>query len=313
MRAKIFKGTVLLITNNESLKDSLQRALLHAGYGIRIVRSQEAGLDVVQDINPTIAVVDRRESGFSRLHHEMPLHPPIVTVMYHNEACHEQHCVMDIEDGAARAVCNASPDMIVALLGAVLRRQRWERTVPERYVAESMTVDLQKYEVTVGATPVHTSATEFRILKSLVATPGHFVSRTALLDHVWGEGFAVGSHTLDVHISSLRRKLNVNGTSPDLILTVKGLGYKLRSMTSPVETPLLEPYRSVTHVIQHPSVVAYQTPGKTVNVPGVGGSQWKHNPDRHVSARYRIKPLYHGDQGRAEKERGLSVHTGFRE
>ncbi len=298
MRAKIFKGTVLLITNNESLKDSLQRALLHAGYGIRIVRSQEEGLDVVQDINPTITVVDRRESGFSRLHHEIPLHPPIVTVMYHNEACHEQHCVMDIEDGAARAVCNASPGMIVALLGAVLRRQRWEQTGPERYVAEGMTVDLQKYEVTVGATPIHTSATEFRILKSLVATPGHFVSRTALLDHVWGEGFAVGSHTLDVHISSLRRKLNLNGTSPALILTVKGLGYKLRSMTSTVEAPLHQaiPLSDSRDTASLRSWL-YQTRSKTVNVPGVGGSQWRHKPDRHISARYRIKPLYHRDQG----------------
>jgi DNA-binding response OmpR family regulator len=295
MLAKIFRGTVLLVTNNEGLRDSLQRALLQVGYGIRVVRSQEEGLDVVQDINPAILVVDRRESGFSRLHHEMPLHPPIITVMYHPEPCHEQHCVIDIEDGAARAVCNASPGMIVALLGAVLRRQRWDRTVPERYVAEGMTIDFQKYVVTVGGTPVHTSATEFRILKSLVVTPGHFVSRTALLDHVWGEGFAVGSHTLDVHISSLRRKLNHNGASTALILTVKGLGYKLRSMPSSAEAPPIKPYRSVTHPIEHPSVLVYQTRTKTV--PGVGGSQWRHKPDRHISARYRIKPLYHRDQG----------------
>jgi len=297
MRAKIFKGTVLLVSNNEGLRDRLQRALLQVSYGIRVVRSQEEGLDVVRDINPAILVVDRRESGFSRLHHEMPLHPPIVTVMYHTEACHEQHCVIDIEDGAARAVCNASPGMIVALLGAVLRRQRWEQTLPERFVAEGMTIDFQKYVVTVGGTPVHTSATEFRILKSLVATPGHFVSRTTLLDHVWGEGFAVGSHTLDVHISSLRRKLNHDGASPALILTVKGLGYKLRSTASPVEAPFLQPFRSAAHVIAHSSVPIYQTRNRAVDVPGIGGSQWRHKPDRHISARYRIKPLYYRGQG----------------
>jgi DNA-binding response OmpR family regulator len=297
MRAKIFKGTVLLVSNNEGLRDSLQRALLQVGYGIRVVRSQEEGLDVARDINPSILIVDRRESGFSRLHHEMPLHPPIITVMYHTEACHEQHCVIDIEDGATRAVCNASPSMIVALLGAVLRRQRWERTIPERYVAEDMTVDFQKYVVTVGGTPVHTSATEFRILKSLVATPGHFVSRTTLLDHVWGEGFAIGSHTLDVHISSLRRKLSHNGASPAFILTVKGLGYKLRSMTSPAAAPLLKPDRSMTHVVQHSSALGYQTHNRTVAAPGVGSSQWRHKPNRHISARYRVKPLYDRDQG----------------
>ena len=271
MRAKIFKGTVLLVTGNEDLRDGLQRALLRAGYGIRIVRSQEEGFNVMQDINPTILVVDRRESGFSRLHHEMPLHTPIVTVMYHTEICYEQHCVMDIEDGAARAVCNASPAMIVALLGAVLRRQRWERTVPERYVAEGMTIDFQKYVVTVGGAPVHTSATEFRILKSLVVTPGHFVSRTTLLDHVWGEGFAVGSHTLDVHISSLRRKLNPNGSSPELILTMKGLGYKLRSILLPVETPLIQPHHTASPGIGHLSLRPYRPPTHAMNVSGGGG------------------------------------------
>src|SRR5262245_6072706 len=137
----IFRGTVMLVTNNKVLRDCLQGALLQVGYGIRVVRSQEEGLDIVQDVNPAIVVVDRRESGFSRLHHEMHLDLPIVTVMYHTEACHEQHCVMDIEDGATRAVCNASPGIIVALLGAVLRRQRWDGPTPDRYVAEDVTID----------------------------------------------------------------------------------------------------------------------------------------------------------------------------
>jgi DNA-binding response OmpR family regulator len=297
MPAKIFRGTVLLVTSNEYLKNCLQRALLRTGYGIRIVRNQEEGLEVMQDINPAILVVDRRESGFSRLHHEMPFHPPIVTVMYHTAACDERHCVLDLEDGAARAVCNASPAMIVALLGAVLRRQRWERTVPERYVSADVTIDLQKYEVTVGTKPVQLSPTEFRIIKSLVAAPGHYLSRHALLDHVWGEGFAIIPHALDVHMSSLRRKLNPNGTDPELILTVKGLGYKLRPMTLPAEVLSIQPFRSATPEIGHPSPRPYLPRTHAVHVSGFGGSQWRHKPDRPVSARYRIKPVYHGDEG----------------
>ena len=292
MRAKMFNGTVLLVTSNDSLTGSLQRALLQAGYGIRIVRSQEEGLGVMHDINPTIVVVDRRESGFSRLHHEMPLHSPIVTVMFHPEACNEEHCVMDLEDGATRAVCNASPAMIVALLGAVLRRQRWERTVPERYVTEGMSVDLQKYEVTVGATPVQTSPTEFRILKSLLAAPGHYVSRTALHDHVWGEGFAVSPHALDVHIFSLRRKLNPDGSCPECILTLKGVGFKLRSIFLPVEASSIRTYRSASPEIDHLSFRPYQPRAHAVNVSGFGGSRSKHKTDHRISTRYRITPVY---------------------
>lgn len=291
MRAKIFQGTVLLVTSSGYLKDRLQKALLQAGYGIRTVRSQEDAFTVMQDINPAILVVDRRESGFSRLHHEMPLHLPIVTVMYHADVCDEQHCVIDLEEGAARAVCNASPAMIVALLGAVLRRQRGERTVPERYVADGVTIDLQRYEVMAGATSVQTSQTEFRILKSLVAAPGHFLSRKALLDHVWGEGFSVCPHTLDVHISALRRKLNPNGSSPEVILTLKGLGFKLRSAALPAETSVLQPYRSAAFMVSHLSPRPYLPRTQTVHESRLGSSRWRHKPDHQPSARYRVKPV----------------------
>ena len=296
MRAKAFRGMVLLVTSNELLKDRLQRVLVQAGYGIRIVRSQEDGFKVVQDINPAILVVDRCESGFSRLHHEMPLHPPIVTVTYHATACDERHCAMDIEDGAARAVCNASPAMIVALLGSVLRRQQWEQSVSERYFVEGVTIDLQSYAVTVSGTAVHMKPTEFRILKSLLSAPGYFLSRSALLDQVWGEGFAISPHTLDVHIFKIRQKLVSHGVRPDFILTVRGLGFKLQSKPSPVEALTIRPYRSATPGIGHPSFRPHQIRPHAVNAIEFGGSPWRHKSDRRVSARHRIKPVYHGDQ-----------------
>lgn len=297
--ANISTGSVLLVTNNERLRDRFQRALLKAGYGIHVVRSQEEGLNVAQDINPAIIVVDRRESGFSRLHHEMPLPPPIITVMYHTEACYEQHCAMDIEDGAARAVCNASPLMIIALMGAVLRRQQWERVIPERYVADDITIDIPKHEVTVGAKPVKLTATEFRIIESLVVAPSHYLSRTALLDHVWGEGVAVVPHVLDVHICLLRRKLNSNTTAQDLILTVNKLGYKLRPMTLPSEAPFIQPYCPATPGIGLASLPAISTQAPYLRPEHFHGwrFQGRHKPDRRTLARYRIRPAYDGAQG----------------
>ena len=297
MLAKIFRGTVLLVTGNQHLKDSLQRTLLRIGYGIRIARNQEDGFKIMRDVNPAILVVDRRESGFSRLHHEVSLHIPIVTVMFHSEPCNEHHCVMDLEDGATRAVCNASPAIIVALLGAVLRRQRWERSVPQRYVAEGVAIELQKHEVKVDGALVPISPTQFRILESLIVAPGHCLSRHALLDCVWGEGFAIVPHALDVHISSLRRKLNSNGTSPEFIQTVKGVGYKLRPMTLPSDTLSVQPSRTTALRIDRPYPRPYLPRTYAMNVPGFGGSQWRHKPERRIAARYRIKPEHYGDQG----------------
>src|SRR5262245_53723946 len=94
MRAKIFKGTVLLITADESLETQLEEALLQAGYGIRITHGQEEAIEELRFMTHTMIVVDRRQSGFSRLGQHMPAPPPIMTVSYHTGQCDEQHCVM---------------------------------------------------------------------------------------------------------------------------------------------------------------------------------------------------------------------------
>jgi DNA-binding winged helix-turn-helix (wHTH) protein len=165
-------------------------------------------------------------------------------------------------------------------------------------VADGVDIQLQKHEVTVDGALVPISPTQFRILESLITAPGHYRSRPALLDYVWGKGFAIIPHALDVHISSLRRKLNSHGTSREFIQTVKGLGYKLRSTTLPSEAPPIQPFHSVPAGTGLPSPRPYLPPAYTVNMPRLGGSQWRHKPERRVAARYRVRPLYDcGDQG----------------
>lgn len=299
MRTKVFRGTVLLVTNHEPFKSSMQRALIQEGYGIRIVRNQEEGIEEIRHSMPTIVLVDRRESGFSLLYHALACLVPIVTTTYHTTPCDERHCIMDLEDGAVRAACNASPSILVALLGAVLRRQRWERPAPKHYIADGVTIDLENYEVKVEAAPIHTSRTEFRILQSLLVAPGHYLSRGALLSQVWGEGFFVSPHTLDVHISSLRRKLDSRGTCPDFIKTIKGLGFKLRTTLCPEEVQSVEPDHSTTLAVPSDSSAFRYSPRQAAFLT-VGSSRWRHSSTGSPSARSRSKSR---SQGRPLKGR----------
>lgn len=280
MRAKIFRGTVLLVTGDDRLRNELERALLQGGFGVRLAKNQDDALVELRSTTPAILIVDRRESGFSRLRQDVPDLPPIVTITYHVEPCDDRHCVTDLEDGATRAVCNASPAIIVALLGAVLRRQRWDRPAPTHYVADALTVNLEKYEVTVGSMPVHVSRTEFRILESLVAAPGHYLSRRALQDQVWGEGFAIYPHTLNVHISSLRRKLDPVGANPGLITTVKGLGFKLRGTAAADDRPVAAACRSAASDIRPVLFRARRKPAPVSAVPAGRRTSWRRFPDR---------------------------------
>ena len=70
---------------------------------------------------------------------------------------------------------------------------------------------------------------EFQILRQLMMHPARVFSRDELLNKVWGEHAALEEHTLDVHIHSLRHKIESDPAHPRYVITVRGVGYKLKA------------------------------------------------------------------------------------
>jgi two-component system phosphate regulon response regulator PhoB/two-component system alkaline phosphatase synthesis response regulator PhoP len=116
-----------------------------------------------------------------------------------------------------------SPKELVARVRAVLRR-----TIPENAALSiaGVTIDPERFEVTVGQKPVTLTPVEFRILHLLAQNQGKVFSRERILDHLWGNEKAVIDRTVDVHIKNLRDKL---GPAGDLIKNIRGVGYKLQA------------------------------------------------------------------------------------
>src|SRR5262249_2608486 len=94
-------------------------------------------------------------------------------------------------------------------------------------------LDRIRHQVSVGKERVELTRTEFRLLECMLRQPGRAFSRHQLMDAAIGEGSIVLERTIDVHIKTLRRKLTAAGAEPDLIETVRGVGYRLRE--TPVE------------------------------------------------------------------------------
>lgn len=90
-------------------------------------------------------------------------------------------------------------------------------------------MDLDRHEVTVGGQKVELTPKEFQVLQQFMEAPGRVFSRQEMLNRVWGEGYALEEHALDVHIHSLRQKIEIDAAEPRLIVTVRGVGYKLRA------------------------------------------------------------------------------------
>lgn len=90
----------------------------------------------------------------------------------------------------------------------------------------SIRVDVRQNEVTRNGKPVYLTAREFQLLRYLIERPGMTIPREELLRSVWGYNADMFTRTVDTHIFSLRHKIEADQKSPELILTVAGVGYK---------------------------------------------------------------------------------------
>ena len=114
---------------------------------------------------------------------------------------------------------------------AVLRRASFaevEEQFEEPIDVGDLQIDFEKRSVTVRGEPAQLTYVEFEILAALARAPGRVFSRTMLLERVWGDASYRDPRTIDVHIRHLREKLEAEPKTPELILTVRGVGYRFR-------------------------------------------------------------------------------------
>jgi len=122
-----------------------------------------------------------------------------------------------------------SPREVVARVNTVLRRSR-QQTAPQttdrvlRFA--ELSIDPDRHEVLVGGVIAELSALDFSLFLALAEAPGRVFSRAQLLEKVWGYDFYGDDRVVDVHIRSLRAALGDDATSPKIVATVRGVGYK---------------------------------------------------------------------------------------
>lgn len=119
-----------------------------------------------------------------------------------------------------------SPRELVARIHAMLRRPRSDGASPKRHFGELM-IDAATREVRMRGVPVELTRIEFDLLDVLSSRPKVVFTRAQLIDRVWGEGWYGDGHLVDVHISTLRKKIGDDPRSRRYIRTVRGVGYRL--------------------------------------------------------------------------------------
>ncbi|HEC77970.1 MAG TPA: response regulator transcription factor [candidate division WOR-3 bacterium] len=151
-------------------------------------------------------------------------HIPIIILTARGE---ETDRVLGLELGADDYVTKPfSLRELVARVKAVLRRKERKEETKKIEIGGILTIDLQKYEVTMGSKKIELTPTEFRILKILSERKGWVYTRNQILENLWGRDKDVFDRTIDVHIKNLRKKL---GPAGKFIKNVRGIGYKLEA------------------------------------------------------------------------------------
>lgn len=213
-----------MVEDDASARDLLVAILQDDGYKVRAVADGRAALAEAQTFEPHLALVDGGLPGLDgaevlrRLRQAGNL--PIIFVTGADSAA-------DIHGGFRIGaddyiVKPFDPEELSWRVRAVLRRSGV--AVAERWELGDLVVDEAAHSATRGGTPVALTATEFKMLSVLIRNRSRVVPKGQLLGQVWG--YDTDDHVLDVHMSSLRRKLEMHG--PRIIHTIRGSGYVLR-------------------------------------------------------------------------------------
>ena len=219
---------VLLIEDDEAVREGLSLALTYQGHTVDAVRTGEEGLELLGSVAPDVVVLDLMLPGVDgfevcrRIRASGDL--PIIMLTARND---DIDVVAGLEAGADDYVAKpAQARVLEARIRAVLRRSSVSvpEVVAERY--RDLTIDREGLVVTRLGRPVSLAPTELRLLLELSSSPGRVMSRQQLLESVWDQGYLGDSRLVDACVQRLRSKIEDDPAVPQYVQTVRGFGYR---------------------------------------------------------------------------------------
>jgi two-component system, OmpR family, response regulator len=224
---------ILLVDDELSVQKLLTYPLRKEGYDVIPALDGREALDRLREDNFDLVVLDvmlPRMDGFDvcrAIRSRSTV--PIIMLTAKTEETDKVH---GLELGADDYITKPfSVREFRSRVKAVLRRaalSQPEAQFEEPIDAGDLQIDFEKRSVIVRGEPARLTYVEFEILAALARAPGRVFSRTMLLERVWGDAAYRDPRTIDVHIRHLREKLEAEPKTPELILTVRGVGYRFR-------------------------------------------------------------------------------------
>ncbi len=240
-RAAANSGRVLVVEDDEGIREMLKYNLTAAGFSVQEASDGASGLRTARTSRPDLVLLDLMLPGMSGFDFCRALRKssrvPIIIITAKDS---EVDKIVGLELGADDYITKPfSIREVLARVHAVLRRAQPDanepKAIPEHDSIGAFSINRAARRVILDGTDVKLTAREFDLLSYLLAFPGRVHTRDSLLENVWGREFTGERKTVDVHIRWLREKFA--GRAPFEIVTVRGIGYRLDRQAAQIDIP----------------------------------------------------------------------------
>ena len=220
------RGRVLVVDDDAALAEMLTIVLRNEGFDSRVCPTGDRAMADLRDYKPDVVLLDlmlpgkdgidvckeiRAESGV-----------PIVMLTAKSDTV---DVVVGLESGADDYVVKPfKPKELVARIRARVRR--FDDPTPEALTIGDLAIDVAGHSVSRGGDTIGLTPLEFDLLVCLARKPWQVFTREVLLEQVWGYRHAADTRLVNVHVQRLRSKVEHDPENPEIVVTVRGVGYK---------------------------------------------------------------------------------------
>jgi two-component system response regulator MtrA len=220
------RARILVVDDDPALAEMLTIVLRGEGFDSAVVRDGSRALDAFREVRPDLVLLDLMLPGLSGLDVCKQIRGesgvPIIMLTAKTDTV---DVVLGLESGADDYVMKPfKPKELTARVRARLRRG--DVTSAERLRVADVEVDVPGHQVTRNGVPITLTPLEFDLLVALARKPRQVFTREVLLEQVWGYRHAADTRLVNVHVQRLRSKVEKDPEHPEVVLTVRGVGYR---------------------------------------------------------------------------------------
>jgi two-component system, OmpR family, response regulator MtrA len=218
---------IMVVDDDQDLAEMLGIVLTSSGFDVDLVSRGDEALEVFRNNPPDLVLLDVMLPGIDgievcRLIRKESM-VPIVMLSAKGET---QDIVRGLEAGADDYMQKPFRDKAELVARIRTRLRRTNSDVTGLLVIGDLTIDVTAHEVRRGTSVIQLTRLEFDLLVALAKDPGRVFSRDTLLSEVWGYRQTTDTRLVNVHVQRLRSKIEHDAEHPEIVMTVRGVGYK---------------------------------------------------------------------------------------